>query len=76
MLDREVLAKETGRGLAQIISILTDKMQLLQGEPTAITKIEDVRKLDEISALLLKEVNRRGIVLDQSLDQEDFTYPH
>ena len=76
MMDQQVLAKETGRGLAQIISVLTDKMQLLSNQPTAITKIEDVRKLDELGALLLREVQRRGIVLEPTPDQEDFTYPH
>ncbi len=76
MLDKQVLAKETGRGLAQIISILSDKIQLLKGEPTAITKIEDVRKMDEVAVLLLAEVKRRGIVLDGDLDQESLTFPH
>ena len=76
MLDKQVLAKESGRGLAQIISTLTDKMQLLKGEPTVVTKIEDIRQLDEVAMLLLAEVTRRGIILDQDLDKESPTYQH
>ena len=60
-LDGEVLQKETGRGLAQIIATLTDKIQLLRGEPTTISRVEDVRKMDDILKVLQDEIEKRGI---------------
>lgn len=63
-LDDERLAAETSRGLAQIAGVLTEKIQLLKDEPTAIIKIQDVRKLDEIGKMLLDEAKRRGLVVE------------
>ena len=44
--------------------IAIDKAQLLQGEPTAITKFQDIRKLDEVGKLLQAEMERRGLIVD------------
>lgn len=60
-MDAETLEKESGRGLAQIVSILTDKIQLLKGEPTSISRVEDVRKMDSILETLEAEIKKRGI---------------
>ena len=44
--------------------IAIDKAQLLKGEPTAITKFQDIRKLDEVGKLLQAEMERRGLIVD------------
>lgn len=67
-MDGETLAKETGRGLAQIVSILTDKIQLLKGEPTSISRVEDVRKMDDILAVLEAEMKNRGIKAEREVN--------
>ena len=41
-----------------------DKAQLLKGEPTAITKLQDMRKLDDLVEIFRKEAERRGKLVD------------
>ncbi len=45
-------------------ALLIDKRQLLRGEPTAIMRVQDIRKLDEVGALLKSELERRGLVIE------------
>ena len=59
MMDNEVLAKESGRGLAQMLSHLTNVLQLRKGEPTTITRYEDIRKIDELAVAIKDEIERR-----------------
>ena len=49
-------------------AISIDKAQLLKGEPTAITKFQDIRKLDEVGKLLHAEMERRGLIVDVTPD--------
>ena len=63
-LDDHALSKMDGRNLMVAAGILIDKRQILKGEPTAITKIEDMRKLDEFLAQAVEELARRGEVID------------
>ena len=58
--DDHVLGKMDGRNLMVAAGILTDKRQLLKGEPTAITRYEDMRKLDDFLEEVSKELKRRG----------------
>ncbi len=44
--------------------IAIDKARLLKGEPTSITRFEDIRKLDEVGKLLMAEMQRRGLIVD------------
>ena len=44
--------------------IAIDKAQLLKGEPTQITRLEDIRKLDQVGKLLQAEMERRGLIVD------------
>ena len=60
----EVWTRSSGKDLASIFGTLIDKSQLLRGEPTAITRLEDVKKLDELAVMLDKEMRRRGKVID------------
>ena len=64
MMDNEVLAKETGRGLAQMLLNLNNVTQLRKGEPTAITRYEDVRKLDDLMVAIKDEIERRQRLVD------------
>ncbi len=59
-LDDHALAKMKGEKLMIAAGILIDKRQILQGEPTAITRYEDMGKLDEFLAKVSKELRRRG----------------
>ena len=52
------------QNLAVSTGILIDKSQLLQGAPTTITRIEDVKKLDELAEMLNDELQRRGKLID------------
>ncbi len=64
VLDNFALGEASARDVATIIGILTDKRQILKGEPTAIVKFEDMRKLDEILEQVSKELKRRENVID------------
>ena len=59
---------ERAKDLTGIASTLIDKRQLLKGEPTAITKFEDIRKLDEDAKALHDEMIRRGLVPGPVID--------
>ena len=74
-LDDFTLGQASARDLTVNIGILTDKRQLLRGEPTVITRLEDVKKLDELGAMLEAEMRRRGKIIDvtpeKAKDQPD-----
>ncbi len=59
-LDHHALSKMDGRNLMVAAGILIDKRQLLKGAPTAITKFEDMRKLDDFLESVSEELKRRG----------------
>ena len=52
------------RDLMVSAGIAIDKAQLLEGEPTTITRLEDIRKLDQVGKLLQAEMERRGLMVD------------
>ena len=60
VLDDFALGEASARDVATIIGILTDKRQILKGEPTAILRYEDMRKLDDFLEDVSKELKRRG----------------
>ncbi len=62
--DDHVLGKMDGRNLMVAAGILTDKRQILRGEPTAITKFQDMRKLDDVLEEAVKELKRRSKMID------------
>ncbi len=59
-LDDHALSKMDGRNLMVAAGILIDKRQILKGEPTQITRYEDMGKLDEFLEQVSKELKRRG----------------
>ena len=56
--------------LPKMLHEVTAVLQLQKGEPTAIIKIQDVRKLDEIGKMLLDEAKRRGVVIEGEVVSE------
>ncbi len=60
----EILANAPLRELVSAANMAIEKMQLLQGEPTAITRFQDIRKLDEVAEMLNSELKRRGKLID------------
>ncbi len=60
----EVWTRSSGKDLTSMFGTLVDKSQLLRGEPTSITRLEDVKKLDELGAMLEAEMRRRGKIID------------
>ena len=73
--DDHVLGKMDGRNLMVAAGILTDKRQLLRGEPTAITRFQDMRKMDEILEAVAKELKRRGKVIDVTPEKDAAATP-
>ncbi|KKK89785.1 hypothetical protein LCGC14_2729630, partial [marine sediment metagenome] len=59
-----LLAGAPLRELISAANMMIEKMQLLMGEPTAITRFQDIRKLDEVAELLNAEMKRRGKMID------------
>ena len=60
----EVWTRASVKDLASVFGTLIDKSQLLRGEPTQITRLEDVKKMDELGAMLVTEMKRRGEIID------------
>ncbi len=63
-MDEVTFAKADLATLGKTAGVLIDKRQLLRGEPTQIMGHNDRKKLDDIAGLLLKEAQRRGVVVD------------
>ncbi len=66
--DDHALAQMSGRDLLVGAGILFDKRQLLKGEPTAITKFQDMRNMEELMEMFTKEAARRGKLVDVTPD--------
>ncbi len=62
--DEGALKSLSGKELSTVAGNLLEKRQLLRGEPTAITRFEDIKKLDEVAELLNAELQRRGKLID------------
>ena len=67
--DPDRIKKATVQQLMVAFGVLVDKTRLMKGEPTAIYRHEDVRKLDELGTALMKEMARRGITVDGEVEE-------
>ncbi len=67
-LDDYAMSKATGVQLAVMIGILTEKRQLLAGEPTHILSIEDRMSLNKLAPALEAEFRRRGFLAEDRGD--------
>lgn len=65
-LDDYALSGATAKDLAVIIGILTEKRQLLRGEPTAILSSEERVTLNALIPVVVREAQRRGITIDMN----------
>jgi hypothetical protein len=63
MTDRDI-AKASLKDKAIAFGILTEKRQLLAGEPTQIVSFEERRKIPEMLLALSAELQRRGRTID------------
>ena len=63
-IDDYAMGAATLNQLCVATGILVDKSLLLQGEPTAIMRFQDIRDLEEVGKLLMAEMERRGKLID------------
>lgn len=63
-LDDFTLAGAGAKDLAIAAGILLDKAQLLKGQPTQILTHAERAKMDELLPMVIKECQRRGIIVD------------
>lgn len=63
-MDEHVVMEASYRDLALGTTALIEKMQLLKGQPTAITSDLERKKLIELTPLLIAEAQRRGITIE------------
>ncbi len=63
-IDDYAMGAATLNQLCVATGILVDKSLLLQGEPTAILRFQDIRKLEELGTLFQAEMERRGKLID------------
>lgn len=73
LIDRESLADLNAYQRAIIFGVLVDKARILKGLPTHIVSVEDRRQLDQVAGLLLKEMQRRGMSVDDRGEMIDIT---
>ena len=59
-LDDVSLAAAPAKDLSSVVAVLTDRIQLLSGQPTAIMRVEDRRQIDTLAEALMAELVRRG----------------
>lgn len=69
-LDDKVVADASARDLAMGIAQLTEKRQLLRGEPTQIISDHERSKLNELLPALMREASRRGVTLDGQVTEK------
>ena len=65
--------RSTAKDLAIVIGVLAEKRQLLSGEATSIISVEDSRQLNEILPAVLAEAKRRGLDLNRSVIEGEFS---
>lgn len=56
-----LMAKSSLKELSVMLGILTEKMLLLEGQPTQIISQQQHQKIDTVMPALLQELQRRGI---------------
>lgn len=74
-LDDKVASEASARDLAMAMAQLTEKRQLLRGEPTAIVSDHERAQLNELLPFLAAEARRRGVTLDGESHRVDNNAP-
>jgi len=70
-MDDYTIANAELRDLAVALGILTEKRQLLKGEPTQIIDNQERQSMNELLKGALKEAQRRGMTIDVTPYQVD-----
>lgn len=63
-IDPLALAQSSAKDLALITAIFIDKVQVLEGKPTAILGFEERRSLTQLAQTWMVEAKRRGLEID------------
>ena len=63
-MDKEAQIQASLSQKAQAFGVLVDRRQLLKGQPTAIVRYEDIRKIDELAVAIKDEIERRQKLVD------------
>lgn len=69
-LDDKVASEASARDLAMAMAQLTEKRQLLRGEPTAIVSDHERAKLNELLPALMREATRRGVTVEGQVTEK------
>lgn len=69
-IDPVVLEAASASQLGVLFGILSDKRQLLRGEPTQILSVVEREKLDDLVPALMQEAKRRGQDLELVEDED------
>jgi hypothetical protein len=70
-----LMAETKLKDLGVLLGITTEKLLLLEGQPTSIISHDDHRKMDEVLPALLKEIQRRGVKADLTERKVSLTVP-
>ena len=57
------------------LGITTEKLLLLEGQPTQIISQQQHQKIDELLPALLTEIKRRGVIVDLTERKASLTLP-
>lgn len=68
-INQKKVDDATLRDIAVAFGVLAEKRQLLKGEPTQIMTYQERQNMNEIGPELLKEMERRGMVVDVSFQE-------
>ncbi len=72
-VDDKVLAEASARDLMLGVGILTEKRQLLMGEPTQIISDHERKKLHELLPAFIEEARRRGVTVEGTVTAKTVT---
>ena len=68
-LDDYTMLNSSGKDLALIVSILIEKMQLIEGKPTAQYDVNISHKIEVMLPQFMAEARRRGLTIDVTPEQ-------
>lgn len=63
-MDDSLMANASLRDVAYALDRMLNYRQLMRGEPTAILSVEDRRTLNELIPALVREAQRRGVLIE------------
>ena len=70
-----LMAETKLKDLGVLLGITTEKLLLLEGQPTTIIGQAEQKKMDEVLPALLQEIQRRGAKVDMTERKVEVTVP-